>query len=61
MRRSPDVTASEASRLFDTWLQEFEAEKARAERVRSMPVAQHEAKSDPLAQDLNDAVRRLAL
>ena len=61
MRRSPDVTAAEVSRLFETWLQEFETEKARAERVRSMPVAQHEAKPDPLAQDLNDAVRRLAL
>jgi hypothetical protein len=61
MRRSPDVTAAEASRLFDVWLQEFEAEKQRAERVRSMPVAQHEAKVDLLAQDLNDAVRRLAL
>ena len=29
MRRSPDVTVAEASRLFDTWLQEFEAEKKR--------------------------------
>ena len=41
MRRSPDVTAAEASRLFDTWLQEFDAEKRRAEQVRSMPVARH--------------------
>lgn len=61
MRRSPDVTAAEANRLFDSWLQEFETEKTRAERVRSMPVAPHEIKPDPLAQDLNDAVRRLAL
>jgi hypothetical protein len=61
MRRSPDVTVAEASRLFDTWLQEFEAEKKRAEQVRSMPVTRHSNKPDPLAENLNDAVRRLAL
>ena len=61
MRRSPDVTVAEAGRLFDAWLQEFEAEKKRAEQVRSMPVVQHEPKLDPLAQELNDAARRLAL
>ena len=61
MRRSPDVTVAEASRLFDAWLQEFEAEKKRAEQVRSMPVVRHEAEPDPLARDLNDALRRLAL
>jgi hypothetical protein len=61
MRRSPDVTAAEASRLFDAWLQEFEAEKKRAEQVRSMTAARYDATPDPLAQDLNDAVRRLAL
>jgi hypothetical protein len=61
MRRSPDVTVAEASRLFDVWLQEFEAEKKRAEQVRSMPLARHSEKQDPLAQNLNDAVRRLAL
>jgi hypothetical protein len=61
MRRSPDVTTAEASRLFDAWLQEFESERKRAEQVRSMPVARHEAKPDPLSSDLDDAVRRLAL
>jgi TIR domain len=61
MRRSPDVTAAEATRLFDAWLREFDAEKKRAEQVRSMPVERHEAVADPLAQDLNDALRRLAL
>ncbi len=61
MRRSPDVTAAEASRLFNSWLQEFEAEKKRAEQVRSMTAARHDATLDPFAQDLNDAVRRLAL
>jgi hypothetical protein len=61
MRRSPDVTATEASRLFDAWLVEFEAEKRRAEQVRAMPVASHERKPDPVAQNLNEAVRRLAL
>ena len=61
MRRSPDVTAAEATRLFDAWLQEFDAEKKRAEQVRSMPVIRHEPEPDPLAQDLNDALRRLAL
>lgn len=61
MRRSPDVTTAEASRLFDAWLQEFESERKRAQQVRSMPVARHEAKPDPLSSDLDDAVRRLAL
>ena len=61
MRRIPDVTAAEATRLFDTWLQEFDAEKKRAEQVRSMPVVRHVAEPDPLARDLNDALRRLAL
>jgi hypothetical protein len=58
MRRSPDVTAAEASRLFDAWLQEFEAEKKRVDQVRSMPISRQEGK---LANDLDDAVRRLAL
>jgi hypothetical protein len=61
MRRSPDVTATEASRLFDAWLQEFDAERKRADQVRAMPVARSEAKLDPLSADLDDAVRRLAL
>jgi hypothetical protein len=61
MRRSPDVTAAEASRLFDAWLLEFDAEKRLAEQVRSMPVVRHSERPDPLAQNLNDAVRRLAL
>lgn len=61
MRRSPDVTAAEASRLLDMWLQEFEVEKKRVEQLRSMPIAGHESKPDSLAQDLNDAVRRLGL
>ena len=61
MRRSPDVTAAEASRLLDSWLQEFETEKRRAEQVRAMPVGRDGKELDPLAQNLNDAVRRLAL
>jgi hypothetical protein len=61
MRRSPDVTTAEASRLFDGWLEEFQAEKDRMERTRSMPLERRETKPDPLAHDLDDAVRRLAL
>jgi hypothetical protein len=61
MRRSPDVTAAEATRLFDLWLQEFESEKQRAAQVRSMPIGYREAKPDPLVHELDDAVRRLAL
>jgi hypothetical protein len=61
MRRSPDVTAGEAARLFDAWLQEFECERKRAEQVRAMPVERHKAEPEPLARDLDDAVRRLAL
>jgi hypothetical protein len=61
MRRSPDVTSAEASRLLDAWLQEFEAEKRRAEQVRAMPLGAREQELDPVARNLNDAVRRLAL
>jgi hypothetical protein len=61
MRRSPDVTTAEASRLFDGWLEEFQAEKKRMEHTRSMPLERREAKPDPLSHDLDDAVRRLAL
>ena len=61
MRRSPDETVAEATCLFDAWLQEFDAEKKRAEQVRSMPVLRHEAEPSPLARHLNDALRRLAL
>jgi len=61
MRRSPDLTTAEAIRLFDGWLSEFQAEKERMEHTRSMPLERREAKPDPLANDLDDAVRRLAL
>jgi len=61
MRRSPDITTAEAGRLLDAWLEEFEAEKKRAEQVRSMPLAARERELDPVAQNLNEAVRRLAL
>jgi len=61
MRRSPDLTNAEAIRLFDGWLSEFQAEKERMEHTRSMPLERREAKPDPLANDLDDAVRRLAL
>jgi len=59
MHRSPDITATEASRLFDVWLQEFDAERKRANQVRAMPFARHEAKPDALSGDLDNAVRRL--
>jgi hypothetical protein len=61
MRRSPDVTAAEAVRLFDGWLAEFEAEKNRAERVKAMPAVPRKEEPDPLRESLNNAVTRLAL
>jgi hypothetical protein len=61
MRRSPDVTQAEAVRLFDAWLKEFEAEKTRAEQIRSMSAVRRESGLDPIARELNDAARRLAL
>jgi hypothetical protein len=61
MRTSPDMTAAEASRLFEVWLQEFESEKKRLERMRALPLQRHEAKPDSLTLDLNDAATRLAL
>jgi hypothetical protein len=47
MRNSPDMTAAEASRLFDVWLKEFESEKIRLERTRSLPLDPHVAKPKP--------------
>jgi hypothetical protein len=61
MRKSPDMTPAEASRLFDVWLQEFESEKNRLEKTRAMPLQGREAKRDSLTRDLNDAAKRLAL
>jgi hypothetical protein len=61
MRRSPDVTAAEAGRLFAQWLEEFAAEKDRVERVHSMPAVERKVEPNPLARDLDDAMRRLAL
>jgi hypothetical protein len=61
MRRSPDLTAAEAGRLFDAWLLEFEDEKKRVAQIKSMPVQRREPEPDPLTRDFDDAVKRLAL
>jgi hypothetical protein len=61
MRKSPDMTPAETSRLFDVWVQEFESEKKRLEQTRAMPLQGHEATPDLLTHDLNDAATRLAL
>jgi hypothetical protein len=60
MRKGPDVTKEEAGRLFEDWANEFEVEKKRLERMRSMPA--NERKKVPGSDDgeLDDAVRRLA-
>ena len=61
MRKSPDMTPTETSRLFDVWLQEFESEKKRLEQTHSMPLDLHAAKSraDLLTLDLNGAAMRI--
>ena len=61
MRTSPDVTAAEAGQLFDAWLSEFETEKQRLERTRSMPVHAHAPKLDAMAIELGEVQRRLRL
>jgi hypothetical protein len=61
MRKSPDITAAEAGRLFDAWLREFELEKKRLDQTRAMPLEHREAEGNLLASDLNEAVRRIAL
>ena len=61
MRRSPDVTAAEAGRLFDAWLDEFDVEKKRLELTRSMPIDAGSAKARPLTDEFARALRRLDL
>jgi hypothetical protein len=61
MRRSPDMTPSEAGVLFDAWLEEFQLEKKRLEQVRAMPVEYRKFKADLLTVDLNEATRRVQL
>ena len=56
-----DVTAAEAGRLFAQWPEEFAAEKELVERVHSMPAVPRKVEPSPLARDLDDAMRRLAL
>jgi hypothetical protein len=63
MRKSPDVTAADVGRLFDLWLQEFETERARLERIRSMTAQEQTRAQKPssVTRDLVEVARRLAL
>ncbi|MEM5385074.1 hypothetical protein VSR68_15935 [Paraburkholderia phymatum] len=68
MRKSPDITASEASVLFDTWLAELDRELARLNQVKTLPIDGQDAASDgtrnwgtsaEMAQDLSSALRKV--
>jgi hypothetical protein len=61
MRRSPDLTAAEAGRLLDLWLQELGAEQERASRVHPMSATEGARTRDPLADDLDAATARIGL
>jgi hypothetical protein len=61
MRRSPDLTAAEAGRLLDLWLEELAAEQERASRVRPMSTPEGARPRDPLADDLDAATARIGL
>src|SRR5262249_20945374 len=60
MRKSADMTALEAGRLFDSWLKEFEEEKKRLAQTRSLPVKERHSDHSTLVKDLNEASHRLA-
>lgn len=65
LRKSPDVTQREANALFDSWLTEFEAERERVKKMRSMPVAgsPHTVPAADTARmmsaDIHNALRRI--
>ena len=66
MRKSPDITSRQAGEMFEQWLQEFEEEVSRYERMRAMPYkgAQPEPPARPiteLSKELNATVGRLGL
>jgi hypothetical protein len=61
MRNGDDITEAEAGKLFDAWVTEFEAEKIRLERTRSMPVEPGKNRRSPLADDFDGALKRLGL
>jgi hypothetical protein len=59
MRKSPDITQREATTLFDRWLAEFEDERRRASKVRSMPDRRTRGMPPELATDIGNALRRI--
>ncbi len=60
MRKSPDVTNAEASRLFETWLREFEEEKQRFRRTQALGDGTL-AEETALSEDFARAASRLGL
>ena len=66
MRKSPDITSRQAGEMFEAWLQEFEVEVSRYERMRALPYdgVGREAPAAPtteLSRELNATVGRLGL
>jgi hypothetical protein len=64
MRKSPDITVHQAGELFEAWINEFEEEMKRIDRVRSMASDITEPPPPPmseLSKDLNATVGRLRL
>jgi hypothetical protein len=60
MRKCPDITAHEAGILFDKWLGELDAERARVEQLRPMALNDdHEHVQTALIHDLSAALRRV--
>jgi hypothetical protein len=59
MRTNPDVTKREASMLFDRWLIEFEEERKRVGKVRSMSDRRTRGTPPELAADVANALRRI--
>jgi hypothetical protein len=59
MRKSDDVTPAECERFFEEWIEEFNAEEARLQRMGSLSYTRRS--KDGAVPELDAAMRKLAL
>ena len=59
MRKSSDMTTTGAHRMFEKWLEDFEQERVRIEKVQALSTLPEKSTADELTNDLNAAVKRI--